>query len=217
MPSFLSLIAYSKLWIVDVRQELSIFTLVLYLIRLITTVCFTSYRVLVVGCCLFLENSSSSSSVDVVITIRQRNALGHYCFFLYTIEIFDMVNNEMPNYDDDPSLLTVANSPTDRLSLAESLNRDLAAINRWCSAWNMKLNGSKTMIVGKSRTSLPAHSSLVVHGVPLTGHGSLMILGVEFFMKLMFEPHLHSLVSSVSHKLGIVRKRLVAFGAKMFR
>ena len=61
-------------------------------------------------------------------------------------------------YTDD-STLTMAVVPSlgVRVTVAESLIRDLGRVSEWCELWQMKLNASKTktMIVSNSRTIHP--------------------------------------------------------------
>ena len=72
----------------------------------------------------------------------------------------------------------------------------------------MKLNASKTktMIVSRSRTSVPQHPDLQVGGVNLINSPTLEVLGVEFDRKLTFESHVRTLASRAARSLGIVRK-----------
>ena len=55
------------------------------------------------------------------------------------------------------TLMAVVPSPRMRVTVAESMTRDLARVSEWCDLWGMKLNASKTktMIVSMSRTMHP--------------------------------------------------------------
>ena len=90
-----------------------------------------------------------SKLVNVVSGVLQGNVLGPLLFLLYTSELFSILENKLTGYaDDDSTLMAVVPSPGARVTVAESLNRDL---------WGMKLNASKTktMIVSRSRTMHP--------------------------------------------------------------
>ena len=54
-------------------------------------------------------------------------------------------------------LMAVVPSPGVRVTVAESLIRDLGRVSEWCDLWGMKLNASKTktMIVSRSSTMHP--------------------------------------------------------------
>ena len=78
----------------------------------------------------------------------------------------------------------------------------------------MKLNPSKTqcMIVGRSRTHLPLHPELFINGTILSDSDSFKILGLTFDKKLTYEKHIRNIASSVSQKVGILRKCFRMFG-----
>ena len=90
--------------------------------------------------------------------------------------------------------MAVVPSPSARVAVAESLNRDLVRVNAWCDLWRMKLNTSKTktMVVSRSRTMHPQSLPLTIDGTVLKESDDLDILGVTFDSKLTFEKHLRS-------------------------
>ena len=99
-------------------------------------------------------------------------------------------------------------SPGVRVTVAESLNRDLVRVNEWCDLWRMKLNASKTktMIVSRSRTMHPQPPPLTIDDTVLKESDDLDILGVTFDSKLTFEKHLRSVSRAASQRLGVLRK-----------
>ena len=110
----------------------------------------------------FLSNQSQfvlvdgcrSKLVNVVSGVPQGSVLGPLLFLLYTSELFSILENKLIGHADDSTLMAVVPSPGTRVTLAESLNRDLVRMNAWCDLWGMKLNASKTktMIVSRSHT-----------------------------------------------------------------
>ena len=62
--------------------------------------------------------------------------------------------------------MTIVPSPGVRVTVAESLIRDLGRVSEWCDLWGMKLNASKTrtMIVFRSRTMHPQSPPLTIGG-----------------------------------------------------
>ena len=105
----------------------------------------------------------------------------------------------------------VIKSPSDRLSVAESLNLDLSKIESWCNLWGMCLNPRKsTSIVNKSRSRIlnPPHPNLIINIYLLAINDSFKLLGVLFDNKLTFEKHIRSVASSIAQKVGILRKCL---------
>ena len=96
--------------------------------------------------------------------------------------MFDLVENRLFAYADDSTLLAVIRRPSDRPTVAASVNRGLARIHEWCGRWCMLLNPkeSKALVVSRSRTAYPPHGDLGLAGVPILSNPSLDILGVRF-------------------------------------
>ena len=59
--------------------------------------------------------------------------------------------------------------PGVRVTVAESLIRDLGRVSEWCDLWGMKLNASKTnsMIVSRSRKMCSQSPLLTIGGTVL--------------------------------------------------
>ena len=149
-----------------------------------------------------------SKLVNVVPGVPQGSVLGPLLFLLYTSELCSILENMLIGYADDSTLMAVVPSPVVRVTVAESLNRDLVRVNARCDLWGMKLNASKTktMIVCRSRTMHPQPTPLNIDGTVLKESVDLDILGVTFDSKLTFEKHLRSVSRAASQRLGILRK-----------
>ena len=61
-------------------------------------------------------------------------------------------------------LISVVPSPGIRVTVADSLSRDLVKVSKWCDLWGIKLNASKTktIIVSRSRTMYPQPPALTI-------------------------------------------------------
>ena len=105
-----------------------------------------SQHVMVDGC--------QSKLVDVILGVPQYSFLGRLLSLLYTSELFSFLENKLIEFADDSTLMAVVESPGVRITVAESLIRDLDRVSEWCDLWGMKLNASKTktMIVSRSCT-----------------------------------------------------------------
>ena len=73
-----------------------------------------------------------SKLVDVVPGVAQGNDLGPLLFLLYTSELFSIFESKLIGYADDSTLVAVVPSPGVRVTLAESLIRDLGRVSEWC-------------------------------------------------------------------------------------
>ena len=92
-----------------------------------------------------------STQINVVSGVQQESVLGPLLFLLHTLEIFSILENKLNGYADDSTLIAVVPSPGVRVTVPESMIRDLGRGSEWCDLWGMKLNTSKTktMIVYK--------------------------------------------------------------------
>ena len=91
-------------------------------------------------------------------------------------------------------MIVILSSPGVRVTVAESLSRDLVKGSEWCDFWGMKLNASKTkpMIVSRSRTMHPQSPTLAIGGTVLKESGDIVILGVTSDSTMTYEKHLRS-------------------------
>ena len=74
-------------------------------------------------------DSCRSNLVNVVSGVPQGNVLGPQVVFLYTSELFSIVENKLYGYDDDSALVAVVPSPGERVAVSESMNRDLNRVS----------------------------------------------------------------------------------------
>ena len=95
-----------------------------------------------------------------------------------------------------------------RVAVAESLIRDLGWVSEWCDLLWVKLNAikTKTMIVSRSRKMHPQSPLFTIVGTVLKESDDLVILGVTFDSKMIFEKHLCSVSRAASQRLGILYK-----------
>ena len=104
--------------------------------------------------------------------------------------------------------MAVVPSPCIRVTVAESLIRDLGRVSEWCDLWWLKLNASKTktMVVSRSRTMHPQSPLFTIGGTVLKESDELIILRVTFDSKMTFKKRLRAVSRAASQRLGILRK-----------
>ena len=81
--------------------------------------------------------------VNVVSGVPQGSVFAPLLLFLYTSELFHILENKLVGYADDSTLMAVVPSLGIRVTVAESLIRNLGRVSEWCDLWGMKLNASK--------------------------------------------------------------------------
>ena len=117
-----------------------------------------------------MVDGSRSKLVNMVSGVRQGSVLGLQLFLLYSMELFSILENKLYGYADDSTLKAVVPSPSERVAVTESMNRDLNKVSVWCDQWTMKQN------VGETKTMI---GSTVSGTVQCTVHPKLtpLILG----------------------------------------
>ena len=108
----------------------------------------------------------------------------------YTSELFHILENKLIGHADDSTLMAVVPFTGVRVTVSESLIRDLGRV---CPL-GMKLIASKTKtkIVWRTRTVHPQSPPLTIGGTILKESDDLVILGVTFDSKMTFDKHLRS-------------------------
>ena len=109
---------------------------------------------------------------------------------------------------DDSTLIVVVPFKGVRVTVAESLSRDLVKSSDWCDLWGTKLNANKTktIIVFTSRIIHPQSPALTIGGAVLKESDDLVDCGVTFDSEMTFWKHLRSVSREASQRPGILRK-----------
>ena len=153
-------------------------------------------------------DNSFSSYCQVKSGVPQGSVLGPLLFILYTSDMWSEIKSDMVSYADDTTLFAHIPSPRDRERIAEVLRQDLVQVQSWCVRWGMTLNPSKShsLVISRSRTVFPAHPDIDLDGTVVPGCATLKLLGVTLDSGLTFQPHLRAVASSISRKIGLLRK-----------
>ena len=145
---------------------------------------------------LFLSNRSQyvvvdgcrSKLVNVVSGVHQDSVLTPSSSSCTPRSFSQCWRTSFYGYANDSTLVEDLSSPSGRVAVRESLNRDLNIISKWCNLWGMKLNANKTntMIFSRSRTIQPHSILLPLNGIVLKKCNDLVLLGVTFDALMLF-------------------------------
>ena len=127
--------------------------------------------------------------------------MGPLLFLLNISELFSILENKLIGYANDSTFMDVVPSLSVRVTVAESLIRDLCTISEWCDLWGMKLNYRKTNSLQVRQNGSP--------DTPINdwqNSADVDILGVTTDSKITFEKHLCSGSRAASQRLGFMRK-----------
>ena len=154
------------------------------------------------------------SKLDNILSeVPQGSVLGPLLFLCTPLSFFSILENKLIGYANDSTLIAAVLYLGVRVTVADSLIRDLVKVSEWCDLWRMNLNSSltKTMIVSKPRTIHPQSLALTIGGTVLKESDDLVILGATFDSKMTFEKHLHSVSRAASQMLISLRKSWQVF------
>ena len=90
---------------------------------------------------------------------------------------------------------------------AVALQTDLDNLSPWSITWKLKLKPTKCKFITFTLQTKPVNSGYVIHDTPLERVSVMRDLGVLFDSKLIFGPHVDSVVCA-NHALGMYLRSL---------
>jgi len=151
-------------------------------------------------------NSTLSDCKPINVGIPQGSILGPLLFIIYVNSLSDIVSSKLVMYADDTTLLCSSNDPE---SLQTELNDNLGKIANWFSANKLTLNIKKTkfMVFGNNHNLHKFENiSLKYNDDVVERVDSFKYLGVTFDPKLTWNNHVNNICSTVSKRIGVIRK-----------
>ena len=146
----------------------------------------------------------TSPSVPITAGVPQGSVLGPLLFLIYIDDLASHLENDLHLFADDSTLHIVIKNPGLREICAESLQRDLYAIEKWASNWCITFNASKTeeMIISRKRTQ--NHPPLFFMNRQLKPAQNITLLGVIITNTLTWTPYIACLAKKAAKRLYIL-------------
>jgi hypothetical protein len=118
-------------------------------------------------------------------------------------------------FADDLKLYSVIeiDSTIGACNLQESINR----ISQWANLWQLSININKTTVITLSNSNTVCSRSYRVNDVELSRSNSVMDLGITIDAQLLFNNHIHNIVSKSSQRCGIVFRGFVCRNLSFLR
>lgn len=139
-------------------------------------------------------------------------------FLVFINDLFDLVKNHLDVFADDSTLWSVIPAPSQRNTVAVSLNEDLQKIAKWGRDWLVTYNGTKTELLTVSRSkdvcafrkdpknANNPHPLISFDSSPLKEGLSLKLVGLTFSPTLSWKPHLKKVVRSARHAFYMIQR-----------
>jgi hypothetical protein len=168
-----------------------------------------------------------STLLPVGAGVPQGSVFGPILFLVFIDCLWDVVENNLSVFADDSTLWAAIPKKGDRASVADSLNRDLAAIQDWANRWAVKYNHTKTELLtisnatdvqafrrnglDKDKHVKPSpnpnpHPILSFNGCVLPESISAKGVGITFTTNMTWTAHLNNIARSASLSLFFLKR-----------
>ena len=153
-----------------------------------------------------LLEGEMSSEKDVLSGVPQGTVLGPLLFLTYINDLPDCVaSSDTRLFADDSLLFRVINSQQD----ADNLQKDLTALEKWESEWQMSFHPEKcTVIRIRATKNQVINTTYTLHSQILQTTDSSKYLGVTMSDDLTWQRHVDITTSKANRTLGFIRRNL---------
>ena len=151
-------------------------------------------------------DGSKSEEADVISGVPQGTVLGPLLFLMHINDLPDSLHHETRCrlFADDSLIYRVINSISDQIQL----QKDLLSLEEWAATWGMSFNASKCHVMTIARRKTPKSYMYQLCGTFLSCVTQEKYLGVLISDDLSWAPHINTVVTKSSQKLGFLKRNL---------
>ena len=151
-------------------------------------------------------NGSNSEWLTVTSGVPQGSILGPLLFLLYINDLPTVLstNTLCAIFADDPKITRHIQSHQDHLIL----QRDITNVHNWSTAWGLKFNSNKCMVLSMARNGHPTEFNYTMDQVDLTRTNTANDLGVLVTTTLKWNEHLNNIISKANQRFWLTVRTL---------
>ncbi len=150
-------------------------------------------------------NGVCSDSKSINASVPQGSILGPLLFLAYINDLVDDLETTPYLFADDTSLFCPIDPKNMQVSF-DSINRDLATLDKWAAQWRVTFNASKTVYMIVSNRRNVVYPSLELSGVQLTRVYDHKHLGMVFSHDMKWGAHIDSVLQKAFSRLNGIRR-----------
>ncbi len=158
-----------------------------------------------------LLDGNKSSTAEVTSGVPQGTVLGPLLFLTFINDLPEETSSDARLFADDCLLYREIKTSAD----TEILQRDLTALERWESTWQMAFHPQKCTVNHISTKRHPTQTDYILHGHTLQQESASKYLGVTISSNLKWDRHISNTTSKANRTLGFLRRNLKGCSTKV--
>jgi len=158
---------------------------------------------------------AASGWTEVLSGIPQGSVMGPFLFICYVNDMPEAVEGLIRMFADDTKIFNRANTPVERQSLQDDLNR----LKKWSEEWQLRFNADKCKVMHLGRGNGSQDYTMESNGTETSLQKTTCEkdLGVHVDPSLKFTKHCETATNKANRILGLVRRSFDYLDAGMLR
>ena len=144
-----------------------------------------------------------SDWTDVLSGVPQGSVLGPLLFLLFINDLGNELKCKVRLFADDSVLYHEVSETS-----AAEVQRDLDAVERWCTQWDLQLNVDKCCVMRASHKRIKSEPIYILNGTPLKVVTTTKYLGLQLTSNFKWNTHITNITGKASQRLRFVQRIL---------